>query len=223
MVYKYAYFVGTLIFFLIWISLYLYKKPLRREMLIMSLIFAPLGPLSEIFHFRDYWQPEYIFTILGLGIEDLLFAFFIGGIAAVIYEELFTKKAKKTEKEHLKMLIALGVLGILALTILTFGLKMNSIYSSSLVFIFLGIIMISKRRDLAKNAILSGILVAAIMFAFHLIYTSIFPTIIQEWWKLENLSGIFLLGIPIEEMMWGFAWGFFAGPIYEFWKGIKVK
>ncbi|MBU1017005.1 hypothetical protein KJ678_02465 [Patescibacteria group bacterium] len=63
-------------------------------MLIMSLVIAPMGPLSELFYLRDYWQPK-ILTGRSFGIEDLFFAFTIGGIAAVIYEVSFRKNIQK--------------------------------------------------------------------------------------------------------------------------------
>ena len=88
------YFTGTMLLFLVWIALFFHKKQLQKEMLIMSILVAPMGPLSEILYFADYWHPEYLIPIFGVGIEDLLFAFFIGGIGSVIYEEAFIKKIR---------------------------------------------------------------------------------------------------------------------------------
>lgn len=215
------YLIGTGIFFIFWLILYIHRKNLRKEMLIMSFLTAPLGPLSELFYFRDYWNPDYIFPIFGIGIEDFLFAFFIGGIGAVVYEELFIKKIRKTRREQSKLLAIIGVLSLFLLIMLTFVLKINSIYSSSIIFILVGIIIVFKRKDLLKNAIGNGILVAIIMLLFYVIFTSIFPTVIKDWWQLDNLSGFFIGGAPIEEILWGFCWGFLSGPLYEFWRGYK--
>ena len=189
----------------------------------MSLLFAPLGPISEIFYLRDYWHPAYVINIFGFGIEDLLFAFFIGGISSVIYEEVFTKKSQKTNKENLVSIAIIGLIGLILLILLNIYLKINSIYSSSIVFIFLGLIVLKRRRDLLKNAFWSGILTALLMLIFYLVYLKIFPNIIQDWWKLENISQILVIGVPIEEIIWGFTWGFLAGPLYEFWKGKKEE
>jgi len=204
--------IGLIFFLIIWIGLYLYRKPLRKEMLIMSLLCAPLGPLSEIFYFRDYWHPEYLIKIFGFGLEDLLFAFFIGGIAAIIYEEFFIKKIKKPKRNNSKSIAILFFIGLISLLIFNIILKFNSIYVSSFIFLGLGIIIIFKRKDLLKNAIWSGILIAGVMLLFYFIYNLIFPEIIQDWWKLG-----------IEELLWGFCWGFLSGPIYEYWRGIKQK
>jgi hypothetical protein len=215
------YLIGTGIFFIFWLLFYIHKKNLRKEMLIMSFLVAPLGPLSELFYFRDYWNPDYIFPIFGVGIEDLLFAFFIGGIGAVAYEELFIKKIRKTKRDQSKLLAIIGILSLFIFITLTLFFKMNSIYSSSIVFVLGGLIIVYKRKDLLKNAIGNGILVAMIMLLFYVIFTSIFPTVIEDWWQLHNLSGFFLGGAPIEEIIWGFCWGFLIGPLYEFWRGYK--
>lgn len=222
----FRYLIGTGIFFVIWLALFLYRKKLRKEMVVMSLLVMPLGPLAEILHFGDYWNPGYIFTFMGVGIEDVLYAFFIGGIAAVIYEEFFITKFKRVKAESNSKMIALAIAGLVIFIVLNTIFKINSIHASSIGFLIIGAIMLFKRRDLIKHAFMSGVLVALVTFVFYLIYVAMFPGIIQEWWQLENLSGILILGMPIEELTWAFAWGFFIGPIYEFWqgrRGVEIK
>lgn len=52
-----------------------------------------IGPLSEyLFWTRDWWKPTTI-TDTVVGVEDFLLSFTNGGIAAVIYEEVFDKKS----------------------------------------------------------------------------------------------------------------------------------
>jgi len=221
--YNFAGIIGVLFFFVVWLFLYFRKKELKKEMLIMSLLATPLGPLSEVLYFKDYWRPEYLFTFFGFGIEDLCFAFFIGGIGAVAYEEIFIKKLTKIRGESSKLLGILGLVGILLLLFLNLVLGINSIYASSIAFIVLGIVILSYRRDLLKISIYNGIIVALIMLVFYIFYLSLFPNIIEDWWKLKNISGIFIFGAPIEEIIWGFAWGFLAGPLYEFWRGYKAS
>ena len=106
--FQYAYIIGNLFFLAVWIILFIYRRDLRRKMLVMSLVVAPMGPLSEIFYLRDYWQPQ-LFNGWLIGIEDLLFGFAIGGIAAVIYEELFGKKYMKRHlSAHPKWMFAVA-------------------------------------------------------------------------------------------------------------------
>ena len=72
---KYAYLVGTIVFFIPWLILFLMRKDLRREMLIGSVSIAIVSFLTSLFLFTvDWWHPE---TITGtrVGIEDLLLGF----------------------------------------------------------------------------------------------------------------------------------------------------
>src|SRR3989304_2640661 len=90
--YKYAYLVANIFFLAVWLIIYFRVKYLRRPMLILSLITASFGPISEIWYFADYWKPEIALPlpIVG-GVEDLLFGFSIGGIGAFAYESLFVR------------------------------------------------------------------------------------------------------------------------------------
>ena len=79
------------------------------------------------------------------------------------------------------------------------------------------------RHDLLKDALLSGLLVGGLMFVFYLLFSLIFDGIINEWWMLKNISGIIIYGAPLEELMWGFGWGFVADPAYEFINGLRFR
>ena len=218
--------VGAGIFLVIWLVLFLYRKKFRKEMLIMGLLVAPLGPLSKLFYSREYWDPSYLFTFFGIGLEEVLLGFFIGGIAAVIYEKLFIKKFERTKKEPGYNMIILAITGLALFIVLNLFFKISSVYASSIGFIAIGSIILIKRRDLIKNAIMSGVLVSLVLFIFYLIYMAIYPNIILDWFQLEKISGILILGIPLEELIWGFSWGFLVGPFYEFWqgkRGIELK
>src|SRR3989344_2113188 len=164
--FQYTYLLGDLFFLLIWIILFIFRRDLRKEIFIMSLVVAPMGPMSEFFYLRDYWHPE-LFTGWAIGIEDLLFSF-------------------------------------------------NSIYVSILSFLIIGASILFFRHDLLKDALLSGLLVGILMFIFYFIFGLIFDGVIQKWWMLKNISGILVFSAPLEELMWGFGWGFVAGPAYEF-------
>jgi len=221
--FQHAYLLGDIFFLLVWLILFLLRRDTRKEMFIMSLLVAPMGPISEFFYLRDYWRPE-LFNSWPIGIEDLLFAFSIGGIAAVIYEEFFGKKYEKKDlASHPKWMFAATLFGIAWMFVGNILLGYNSIYVSTLGFLIIGVSFVLFRHDLLKNALFSGLLVSGLMFIFYLIFGTLFGGIIQKWWLLENISGILILGVPLEELMWGFGWGFVAGPAYEFINGLRIK
>ncbi len=223
--YQYAYLIGDLLLaFPVWLWLFLRRKDLRREILLLSVIVGFLGPISELLYLRDYWEPE-LFNGWAIGIEDYLFGFFVGGISGSLYEELFGKRyAKRQNRKHHWSLFILPAL-LVAVTImgvLVFSFNINSIYATSLAFLAVAIIIIFYRRDLWIDSLASGLLAGLFMFVFYQFFLSLFPEAIIKWWKLGNLSGLFLTDVPIEEFLWAFAWGMMAGPMYEFFAGKRL-
>ena len=69
--YQYSYLIWTGIFFLIWLILYLWRKDIRKEMLIISVLFGFGGIFSELIYVQDWWQPLTL-TNTSIGIEDFL-------------------------------------------------------------------------------------------------------------------------------------------------------
>ena len=224
--YQYAYLLGNLlILFPLWLFLFLHRKDLRKEILIVSLLIGIGGPLSELWYLRDYWRPE-TFNGWPIGIEDFLFGFFIGGIASSIYEEIFGKHHSKrvNRKHHWSwFIIPVVALSVFVLNLLIFVFGVNSIYASISIFIALTLLILYFRHDLLVDSLMSGLLVGAIMFFGYLIFLTIFPEAIHQWWILQNISGILILGVPIEELLWAFGWGMVGGPMYEFFAGLKFR
>lgn len=223
--YSYAYLFGNLFLcFPVWLLLFVARKDLRKQMLLVSFLGGLAGPLSELYYLQDYWRPL-LFTGWKIGIEDFLFGFFIAGIAAVFYEEVFGKRfaKRKTRKNNFLWL----VIPLLALFTITFNglffLGLNSIYASIIGFLLIALLMIIFRRDLWFDAVMSGLLVGTFMFVGYLILLLGFPELFQRLWLLKNISGILVFNIPIEELLWGFGWGMVAGPLYEFYAGLKFK
>ncbi|MCL4398147.1 lycopene cyclase domain-containing protein [Patescibacteria group bacterium] len=224
--YRYAYLIGDLLIcFPVWLLLFLRRRDLGKEILLASVICALLGPISEFWYLRDYWHPQTI-TGTGFGIEDVLFGFFIGGIGVSLYEEVFGERfAKRADRKHhwTWLLLPFTGLGLLVLNGLNLYLGINSIYASSIMFFVLALTMLWFRRDLCIDAFVSGILLTLFGFLAYRGLLTVFPELIFRWWKLENISGVLLSGIPAEELLWAFTFGLVAGPAYEFFAGLKLK
>ena len=220
---SYAYLVGDAIFVVIWLFLFLLRKDLRREMLTMSAVGSIFAPLALIY-LPDYWSPAHIFGNFPLGIEDYIFAGSIAGIGAVIYEAVVGRVHTLCEcrKQDPRWLLSITGVAVAILLFFTLVLRLNSIYSSYVAFLLIFAYIIWRRRDLFWQAMASGMAVALVMMIFYQIWIFMYPDIIHHWWKLENISGIFILGVPLEEIIWGFSWGIVGGTIYEFAVGISA-
>lgn len=224
---KYAYLIGDmLLLFPAWTFFYWRRKDLRQEMLGFGALMGILTFILEYNYFsRDYWSPQFIFGTYA-GIEDFLFGFFGFGIAATVYEELYGKVfAKRLNRKHNWKLITVLLLGglITLFHVLTLTFKINSIYSLIFVSYACGILMLLYRHDLVRDTLISAIFFGVFYFFVFLAFDHLFPTLVAELYKLENLSGKYLAGFPIEETLWGSSYGFMMGPLYEFYKGLRFE
>lgn len=228
--FKYAYLIASFFFLAVWLLIFLKAKHLRKPMLIMSLITASFGPISELWYFADYWKPEIALPLPIGGIEDILFGFSIGGIGAFAYESLFIRGICKCEEKKLKrewfLLIFFIVIGT-SMIILNNLLGLNSIFASSIGMIIVAAVMLYLRPDLITNAVGSAFLVAGTMFVIYFLGQEFFPSA-HAWmlkiWKLSSTSeGVIIFKhIPWTEMLWGLSWGLVWGPMYEFLVGART-
>ncbi|MDO8436203.1 MAG: hypothetical protein Q7S82_02345, partial [bacterium] len=101
---QYVWLVGSLGFFGIWLAVFfLTEKESRKEMLIVSLMTSLFGLLAQFF-IRQYWDPPTLFSIIhkaGFSIENIIFAFSVGGVAIAIYKAIFKypSEAKGGDKD----------------------------------------------------------------------------------------------------------------------------
>jgi hypothetical protein len=201
----YAYLIGDAFFLVVWFVLFFLRPDLRKKMLVMSIFVAPFG-FTQFFYFQDYWRPEYYFGMLPgkTGIEDILFCFLVGGVATVIYEEVFGLRwSKRHLKNHQYWMLAAGAFGLVGMFIGNIILKFNAMYVSVFLLLVVGAFMLLVRPDLFADALMSGILFSLLFLIFYISFFNIvFKGIIQSWWLLKNISGVLILGVPIEEVLW---------------------
>lgn len=221
---RYSYFFGTLLFFIPWIILFYLRRDLRKQMLVMSLFFAVVGLLAEyLWWTSDWWKPE---TITGsiIGIEDFMLGFTNGGIAAVIYEEVFRKRLyKRDPRPHSKQTLFIILLTFVLMGFCFWIVKDTSFIATVIGLAVTGIILLVLRRDLLVSSLLNGFLMAVISLPVYYILMMLSPSFIQKTWLLPKLSGVAVTGIPIEDIIFYFLVGFVAAPLYEYWQGLALR
>src|SRR3989338_960669 len=150
--YQYFYFFWSLIFLAIWLFLFLHRRDLRGDMFFISTLFGLGGIISEATHLQDWWRP---FTLTGtpFGIEDFIIGFSIGGIASVIYIEMYHLKFKperssiraKSKKHYFMGDIFLFTFALVFLGMFYIA-HFSSFYSAFIAYLFGIIIMVFYRR-----------------------------------------------------------------------------
>lgn len=221
---QFAFFIGSLFLLLFWafILLRLRSSESRKEMITVSLATSILG-LTEPIFVPEYWKPLTLFDLAqktGFDIESLIFAFAVGGIAVSAYEILTRvnhlkisvhQMHQKRHKLHLLALLAAPV-SFMFLHVLT---SLNPIYSTIWSLIIGAIATSYCRPDLFKKMVASGFIFLIIYFLFFVIFNFIFPGYTQKVWNLNAISGILILKVPMEELVFAFALGLMWSSVYE--------
>ena len=222
--YKYNYLVGAVLCFVLWLILYWHRRDLRKEMLYMSICVAIVGLFAEFFLWTvDWWHP-YTITGTRIGIEDLILGFTNGGVAAVLYEEIFKKRLyrrKIYQPSHGIWIFAL--VSLIVTYSFFYFFQLTSFYATTIGFAIGGVIILWFRKDLVIDAILSGFLVSLVSLPFYWILFYLSPGIVGAIWYTNRLSGVYFAGIPVEDLVFYFFVGFTVGPLYEFWRGERLR
>lgn len=222
----------SIAFILIWIGVLIFSKNTRREQLIMSLVGFLISPAILLVTAQDY-RAAYEETVRGLSIETILFITVIFGLSAVIYQALLCKQTEKLRKKKIKIthplqwvahiIIILGIWGFIT-SLLMLAFSLVSIQAFIISGLLIGTYIIADRKDLLFNALLSGLIIAILIFLIEQIFfVYLYPETASALWQIDNLSGFFLGVVPIEVIAWAAVAGFSIGPLYEYVRDFKLK
>src|SRR5258706_4641490 len=193
-------------------------------MVTMGILITILGLSAEyIWWTKDWWHPQ---TITGtkIGIEDALLGFSNGGIAAVLYEEVFKKRIYKYKgTNHKKAMIVFIALLFLAMNTLLYFFHFTSFIVTATGLLIISAIVIYVRRDLFLDAIITGLCMVLITIPIFLLLQYLSPGYIDHTWIWPSLSKIRFMGIPIEDITFYFLSGIFISPLYLYWKGERLR
>ena len=201
----------------IWIVLFIARPILRREMLWVSVLTMPLG-LTEPLFVPEYWNPPSLFNLAartGFDIESLIFSFALGGVAAVFYEAVTKKRHKRISEPHGKGMHWIAIaFPLIAFLPLYFFTTLNPIYSVIIAAALGAIAVIACRQDLTKQILMGGVCIATLYFFSFLLINLVFPKFVT-YWNLSVLSGVLILGVPLEEILFAFTIGMVWSGMYE--------
>lgn len=229
------YVVGVLIMGLVWLLFYWYRPDLRKDMIwsgkyyfvilsvgfILIRIIAPNLPTKQTI-VPGYWNPDSLFNLARItgdyAIEDAIYMFFSGGIAAAVYEIFFRKKLGR---KHLKYKPHYALLAGTLVGAYVGHKGLNLIYVL-IVFGFVSAMVIwAQRRDLFLHSLGGGFAYLLVYAACAYVFLSIYPDYITKYYSVQNLSGILWFGVPIEEYLFAVGFGLSWSPIYEYVKDIR--
>jgi len=221
--YTYVYLLGSLLFVPVWLLLFWRLPNARREMLAMSVLFVCIGvPMEALLYTRDWWHPM---TITGtrVGVEDFIYSIGNGGYMAALYMALTRSNLERSAPPSVWLRL-LPVVCLVALPLLlVYGFGVHSFLATSVGSLIALAIVLGIRPDLSRVAVVTGVVGTLLAIPVYLAMEAIFPGSIAATWDLPHLSGVLLLGIPIEDVLWYVYTCAVWGTYYKFATGLRVQ
>lgn len=187
----------------------------------MSLCSIPFAFTENLFY-PSYWEPTFLFGLadkIGFGIEDVLFVIGLAAFTSTAYAFFFRKTYQLVGTNELKAVIqrCLSVLGVtFLLVILLTILNVPMIYGSVGIMIGMSVFICFRRTDLLLPSFLGGFISLGIYTFLCLVLLTLIPDIFNMVWHTEKFLNVFVLGIPLEEYLYGFAAGITATAFYPY-------
>lgn len=233
----YQYLTATAIMAAVWSLPFWFRKDLRKAMLwggAIYIAFLSVGFLA--YHFiadnplkaitPGYWAPPTLFDLGqktgGYAIEDVLFMFFGGGISISIYYFCLRKPLHSSRTKPRTVLLPLLV-GVVGACIISKLFYLNAMYLLINFNFFGALTILAQRRDLIRFSFISGLLFMLTYALFFLLFNLLFPSFIEDHYRLYATSGLLPLGVPLEEYLYALGFGMMWSPLYSYVHGLKSK
>lgn len=217
----YNFLILSLLFMIPGIIIYALRKDLRRVIHIMALCSIPFA-FTERFFYPSYWEPVFLFNlidIIGFGVEDILFVTGLAAFTSTSYafctKQFYLPIQKLNPKQIIyRCLMVLIPTFLLVGLLVLFGVRM--IYGSLFIMVFISSIITLFRKDLFRAGLSGGFFSTVIYTLLCLCIALLFPDIFQLTWHTDQFLNLFILGIPVEEILYAYASGMIATLFYPF-------
>lgn len=218
---QYVWLIWASAFLVPWGILYRLCPSYRKRMLGAGIATTPFG-LTEPLFIPEYWNPPSLFDLAartGFDVESLLFCFGIGGVGVVLYDALTRRSlAPLPEHERLsprhrfhRIVLATPFLLFIPLVVLPW----NPIYPSVVCLSVGAFAAIWCRPDLKGKTFVGGAIFLGYYAVFLMGLELLSPGYIERVWNLDALSGISIVGFPLEELAFALTFGMYWSTAYE--------
>jgi hypothetical protein len=202
---SYPYLVFSLSLFAIFLLLFTQARH-QRPLLVFSGLGSAAFSFSSYVFVPEYWDPVRVWSLV-VGPEDLVFSFANGGIVWSIasWRRLVLPGFERSGAIFAKRFFGWTLLGLASSAPPHFA-GFSSMTCCFCAMAVVGCVALISRPDLLKFAIAGAV-------GFSCLYTVLGVAIMialpdfSTQWTHENLSGVDLLSLPIEETLWAFGFG----------------
>lgn len=223
--YHYSYLVGVVIFWIAWVLCFVFGRTYRREMRWGTLIASPMA-LTSLLFVPQYWTPPSLFNLdqkIRVGIEDFLWAAAVGGIASIVGEIVVKEKLAAIRKSRHKRHYAPFVVIVALFVVLELWHPNRTMDNTIISFAVGAIVLAYIRRDLIPLMLTSTASFTILYFVLFLWVLLLYPEFVRRFYNLPNLLGIFVGGVPIEELLFAATGGAIWSVAYEYVHGYRLE
>lgn len=223
--YHFSYLVGAGIFWIAWIVCALAGRAYRSEMRWGTLIAAPMA-LTSLLFVPEYWTPPSLFDLdrkIRVGIEDFLWAAAVGGIAAIIGEILLKEHLHGLRSSRHKRRYAPFAIAALLFITLRLALHWKTMNDTIVSLAACALLLAFLRPNLIRLMVVSALSFTILYFGLYLLVLSLYPDFVRLYYNLQNLLGICLLGVPIDELLFAASGGAVWSVAYEYVHGYRLE
>jgi hypothetical protein len=209
----YEFLVLALLFLVPGVLIWLVRPDLRWLLWRVALVSLPFAATEWLFY-PEYWTPRFLFDLadrIGFGIEDVLFVVGLGAFCSSAYAVAFRRT-----------LVSRGasvrpwrrVMGALVLTLAGVGLWLAVgvpiLYASVAAMVLTATVILVGRRELLGPSLLGALLSATLYLGLCLVFELLVPGVFERTWRPSLLLDGRLLGVPLDELLYGFGAGLIA-------------
>ena len=219
---EYSFFTLSLILAIPGAVVFASRRDLRPMIGWLSLASIPFA-WTELLFYPDYWKPRFLFDlidVLGFGIEDVMFVVGLAAFAstswAFVSRQTLEPLARAQDvSARVKLARALGLLALCFGCVGGFwAADVAMIYAAPVIMFALGAVILAMRPDLWRAAFGGALITTLVYSGVCLLLAAIIPQVFQLDWNTEKFLNIFILGIPLEEVLYAAASGFIATLFY---------
>ncbi|MBN2344588.1 MAG: hypothetical protein JXX29_24350 [Deltaproteobacteria bacterium] len=216
----YSFFILCLLLLIPGAVIFAVRKDLRHSMAVVAACAVPFA-FTEFLFYPSYWEPKFLFHLadkIGFGIEDFLFVTGLGAFTSAVYPTVFFLRLQPSGIAPGSAFFRGGVLIATALLLAAlfalFGVPM--IWGCVPIMVLIAAVIVWMRRDLSAASLWGGVLSAVSYYLMCLGLAAIVPDVFILNWHAEKFSGIYVTGVPLEEIGYAFGAGTVAAVFYPF-------
>jgi hypothetical protein len=223
--YHYSYLVGVALFWIAWLVCFIAGSQYRSEIRWGTLIAAPMA-LTSLLFVPQYWTPPSLFNLdqkIRVGIEDFLWAAAVGGMAAAIGEVSLKEKLQVLRKSRHTRHYLPAVIVVASFVALELWHPGKTMLNCIVAFAVGDIVIAFLRSDLIELMIVGAFNFTVLYFFLFVCVLSLYPEFVDRYYNHPNLLGIYIAGVPIEELMFAATGGALWSVAYEYVYGYRLE